>query len=61
MRLNCDHFIFYVMNSVREESMLSKETEVPLDKYQKATKNQYHFLYIDKPNKTYISNFNDPL
>ena len=51
--LNCDHFILYEMNSVREESMLSKETGVPIDTYKKATKNQYHFLYIDKPNKTY--------
>ena len=59
MRLNCDHFIFYVMNSVREESMLSRETGVPIDKYKKATKNQYHFLYIDKPNKTYKENFNE--
>ena len=47
------------MNSFREESILSKETEVPIDKYKKATKNQYHFLYIDKPNKTYKANFND--
>ena len=49
------------MNSVREESMLSKETGVPIDEYKKATKNQYHFLYIDKPNKTYEVNFNNPL
>ena len=56
IRLNCDHFILYEMNSVREESMISKETSVPIEKYKKATKNQYHFLYIDKPNKT-----NDPL
>ena len=51
IRLNCDHFILYERNSVREKSMLSKETGVPIDKYKKATKNQYHFLYIDKPNK----------
>ena len=49
------------MNSVREESMISKETGVPIEKYKKATKNQYHFLYIDKPNKTYKGNFNDPV
>ena len=47
------------MNSVREEGMISKEPEVPIDKYKKATKNQYHFLYIDKPNKTYKANFNE--
>ena len=44
------------MSSVREESMISKETGVPIEKYKKATKNQYHFLYIDKPNKTYKGN-----
>ena len=61
IRLNCDHFILYEMNSVREESMLSKETGVPIDKYKKTTKYQYHFLYIDKPNKTYKANFNESL
>ena len=45
------------MSSDREESMLSKE----IDKYKKATKNQYNFLYIDKPNKSYKGNFNEPL
>ena len=61
IRLNCDHFILYEMSSAREESMLSKEIEVPIDKYQKATQNQYNFLYIDKPNKSYKGNFNEPL
>ena len=61
IRLNCDHFILYEMSSVREESMISKETGVPIEKYKKGTKNQYYFLYIDKPNKTYKGNFNDPV
>ena len=59
IRLNCDHFILYEMSSVREESMISKETGVPIEKYKKATKSQYHFLYINKPNKTYKANFNE--
>ena len=49
------------MSSDREESMLSKEIGVPIDKYKKATKNQYHFLYVDKPNKSYKGNFNETL
>ena len=49
------------MNYVREEGMISKETGVPIEKYKKATKNQYHFLYIDKPNNSYKANVNDPL
>ena len=59
IRLNCDHFILYEMSSVREESMISKETGVPIEKYKKANKSQYHFFYIDKPNKTYKANFNE--
>ena len=47
------------MNSVREEGMISKETGVPIEIYKKATKNQYHFLYVDKPNKSYKRNFNE--
>ena len=61
IRLNCDLFILYEMSSDRKESMLSKEIGVPIDKYKKATKNQYHFLYIDKPNKFYKGNFNETL
>ena len=53
IRLNCDHFILYEMNSVREESMLTREIGIPIYKYKEATKNQYHFFYIDKPNKDY--------
>ena len=34
------------MNSVREECVLTKETEHPIDKNKKATKSQYHFFYI---------------
>ena len=49
------------MSSIREENMISKETGVPMDKYKKATKEQYHFLYIDKPKKPYKGNFNEPL
>ena len=61
IRLNCDHFILYEMNSVREESMLTREIGSPIDKYKEATKNQYHFLYMDKPNKSYKRNFNETL
>ena len=49
------------MNSDGELSILSKETGVPINQYKEATKNQYHFLYIDKPNKTYQANFNESL
>ena len=49
------------MSSTREESMLSKEIGVSMDKCKNATKNQYHFLYIDKSNKSYKGNLNEPL
>jgi len=42
------------MNFVREESILSREIGVPI--YKEATKNQYHFFYVDKP---YERNFNE--
>ena len=47
------------MNSAREESMLSREIAVSITKYKEETKNQYHFLYVDKPNKSYKRNFNE--
>ena len=34
------------MNSVREEGMISKETGIPIEKYIKGTKNQYHFFTL---------------
>ena len=47
------------MNSVREESMLSREIGIHIAKYKEETKNQYHFLYVGKPNKSYKRNFNE--
>ena len=38
IRLNCDHFILYEMSSVREESMISKETGVPIENIRKQLK-----------------------
>ena len=52
--------MLYEMSSNGEESMLSKEIEVPIDKYKEATKEQYHFLYIDKSNKSYKGNLMKP-
>ena len=49
------------MNSAREQSMLTRKLGIPIDKYKEATKNQYHFLYVDKPNKSYKRHFNEPL
>ena len=49
------------MNSIKEENILSKETGLSIDKYKKSTKNQYNYLYIDKPNNTYKGNFNETL
>ena len=51
IRLNCDHFILYEMNSARKESMLTREIGIPIDKYKEATKNQYHsFMWINLTN-----------
>ena len=51
IRLNCDHFILYEMNSVREESLLTREIGIPIDKYKKVTKiNIISFMWINRIN-----------
>ena len=57
----CEYLRVFAANGRAQENMLSKETGVPIDKYKKAAKHQYHFLYIDIPNKSYKANFNEPL
>ena len=51
IRLNCYHYCIYVFPSSRERNMISSELGVDKEKYKKATKEQYDFLYVDKPRK----------
>ena len=51
IRLNCSHYCIYEFPSSRERNMISSELGVDREKFKKATKEQYSFLYVDKPKK----------
>ena len=57
IRLNCSHYCIYDFPSSRERNMISSELGVDKEKYKKATKEQYDFLYVDKPRKKVKRNF----
>ena len=57
IRLNCSHYCIYEFPSLRERNMISSELGVDKEKFKKATKKQYHFLYVDKPKKKVKRNF----
>ena len=51
IRLNCSHFCIFSLPSSRERNLISQELGVDKEKYIKATKKPYSFLYVDKPMK----------
>ena len=57
IRLNCSHYCIDEFPSSRERNMISSELGVDKEKYKKATKEQYDFLYVDKPRKKVKRNF----
>ena len=57
IRLNCSHYCIYEFPSSRERKMISSELGVEPEKFKKATKEQYDFLYVDKPRKKVKRNF----
>ena len=57
LRLNCSHYCIYDFPSSRERNMIASELGVDKEKYKKATKEQYDFLYVDKPRKKVKRNF----
>ena len=57
IRLNCSHYCIYEFPSSRERNMISSELGVEPGKLKKATKEQYDFLYVDKPRKKVKRNF----
>ena len=57
IRLNCSHYCIYEFLSSRERNMISSELGVDKEKFKKATKEPYSFLYIDKPKKKIKKNF----
>ena len=61
IRLNCSHYCIYGFPSSRERNMISSELGVEPEKYKKATKKPYSFLYVDKPKKRVKRNFYEEL
>ena len=57
IRLNCSHYCIYDFPSSRESNMIASELGVDKEKFKKATKEQYDFLYVDKPRKKVKRNF----
>ena len=57
IRLNCSHYYIYEFPSPRERNMISSELGVDKEKFKKATKKTYSFLYVDKPKKKIKKNF----
>ena len=61
IRLNCSHFCIYELPSSRERNMISSELGVDKEKFKKATKKPFSFLYVDKPRKIVKRNFTGEL
>ena len=61
IRLNCSHYRIYDFPSSRERNMISSELGVEPEKFKKATKKPFSFLYVDKPRKKVKRNFTGEL
>ena len=61
IRLNCSHYCIYEFPSSRERNMISSEVGVDKEKFKKATKKSFSFLYVDKPRKKVKRNFTGEL
>ena len=61
IRLNCSHYCIFEFPSARERNMISSELGFDKEKFKKATKEPYSFLYIDKPRKKVKRNFTGKL
>ena len=57
LRLNCSHYCIYEFPSSRERNMISSELGVDKEKFKKATKKPFSFLYVDKPRTKVKRNF----
>ena len=61
IRLNCSHFSIYDFPSANERSLICRENSIPKESYEKAIKEPYCFVYIDKPRKFTTKNFNEKI
>ena len=61
IRMNCSHFCIYDFPSSRKRNMITSELGVDKEKFKKATKKPFPFLYVDKPRKIEERNFTGEL
>ena len=59
IRLNSSHNCIFEFPSINEQSMICRELGINKQYYQKATKDPYSFVYVDKINKFNSKNFNE--
>ena len=59
IRLNSSHHCIFEFPSRNEQSMICRELCINKQDYQKATKDPYSFLYVDKIRKKTAKNFNE--
>ena len=61
IRLNSSHYCIFEFPSRNEQSMICRELGVNKQDYQKATKDPYSFLYVDKIRKFNAKNFDEKI
>ena len=61
IRLNCSHFVIYDFPSTNEKSLICRENNVSKQLYEKATRDPFSFIYIDKPKKQVKKNFDEKI
>ena len=61
IRLNCSHHCIFEFPSNNEQSMICRELGINKNDYIKATSEPYSFIYIDKPRKKMVKNFNEKI
>ena len=57
IRINCSHYIIFESPTKRENEAICNEHRIDKETYKRSFKNEYDFLYIDKPRKIAKRNF----
>ena len=61
IRLNSSHYCIFDFPSSNEKSMICRELGINTNDYQKATKDPFSFMYVDKVRKFNTKNFNESI
>ena len=61
IRINCSHYIIFESPTKRENEAICYDHGINKEAYKRSFKNEYNFLYIDKPRKIAKRNFNEGL